>query len=116
MPADDEARGAPSVSVAESIQMLSLQKQVDQHQFEYSSAALLSQERDRNAQRDHNLASQKISLIAFCCLLLAVVSIVIAAFFLNKDSFLSDCLKYIFGGFGGGGIGYFFGYKRAKDK
>ena len=102
------------ISIPGELSDLVLQKQREDHQYQYALAALQSQERDREAERAHNRISQKNALgflggSGFVILLIAV-----AAFYFNKEQFLLECVKIMFVGGGGGGIGYFLGYKRAK--
>jgi len=106
--------GEKDLSIPEELSALALQKQRDDHQYQYALAALQTQERDREAERAHNRISQKNGIRFLSGLGLTVLIITVAAFYFNKEQFLLECVKIMFVGGGGGGIGYFFGYKKAK--
>jgi hypothetical protein len=93
---------------------LELKKYLDDHQYAYAIAALQAQERDREAERVHNRHGQQLFLKLVCGIGFVVMVITIAAFSLNKENFLLECLKYMFIGGGGGGLGYVIGWKRGR--
>jgi len=107
---NDNSPAAPSANVD-----LELHKQRDNNQYQYALAALQAQERDREAERAHNRVSQKTGLLFFIGIGVFVTLITFAAFYMDKEQFLLDCLRYLAVLFGGGGIGYYWGYCRAKD-
>ena len=109
VPATNQAVSAQEAEMA-------LRKQLDDHQYEFALASLQAQERDREAERAHNRISQKNALWFFAGTGFVILIITIAAFCLNKEQFLLECIKYLAVGGGGGGIGYFFGYRRAKNQ
>ena len=88
----------------------------ENHQYDYSLAVLAAQERDREAEREHNRRSQKTALLFFVGLAIFLLILTVAAFFLNKETFLLECVKYLAIGGGGGGIGYVFGFKKGVKK
>lgn len=91
-----------------------LDAQKDRHQYEFACKTLEAQERDRDAHREYHLKAQGNGL-KFCAGAgIVTLVIVIAAFLLNKEGFILEVLKYLFIGGGGGGVGFFFGYKRGS--
>ena len=86
----------------------------ENHQFDYSMAMLAAQERDRQAEREHLQsfcrASNRNWVIAGCF----VLAVMMASFWMGKEQFLLECLKYLVFAGGGGGVGYVYGYRRRR--
>ena len=87
---------------------------LENHQYEYSIAALAAQERDREAHRAHRLKTQKAALMFLIIMGVILLAALIAAFILGKDQLIIECVKYlaVFGG--GSGAGYVWGFRRGR--
>lgn len=87
---------------------LALQKQQDDHGFEFGKAALLAKIEDRKLQRNHQLSVKKSTYILVTILALMVSSIVFYALYSNNSPIAMEIIKaivYITGGsLGGYGI------------
>ena len=89
-----------------------LEKQKDEHAFQYAVSALEAQERDRKAHREYSLHCQKYAGRLLLVAGILITAVIIVAFYCNKEDFLLEALKYIIVGSGGGGIGYSIGIRR----
>jgi hypothetical protein len=89
-------------------QELSLQKQEDDHGFEFGKKALEAQIDDRRMQRDHNRLMQRGQYVLVAFLSILVFGIIVTALALNKESIASEIIKAVgymtAGGFGGYGL------------
>lgn len=88
---------------------LSLQKQLDDHNYEFSKQALGTQAQDRKEQREHDKYLKKGKYILTFLLAFLVSAIIIVALYLGKDTVAIEIIKaicfVIAGGLGGYGIG-----------
>lgn len=95
-------------------QDLILQKQQDDHSFEFGTKALGAQMEDRKLQRDHNVRLQRNQYILIGCLSVMVVGIIITALFLNKEIIAIEMIKAVVFLMAGGLGGY--GLSKKKEK
>ena len=90
-------------------QELSIQKQQDDHGFEFSKKALETQLEDRKLQREHNQHMQRSRYILISFLSVMFSGIVIMALRFNKDAIAIEIIKaagyMLAGGLGGYGLG-----------
>jgi multisubunit Na+/H+ antiporter MnhG subunit len=84
---------------------LALQKQQDDHGFEFGKAALLAKIEDRKLQRNHQLSVKKSTYVLVTILALIVSSIIIYALYSNNSPIAMEIIKaivYLTGGSLGG--------------
>lgn len=78
------------------------------HSSAHAEKILGAQERDREAERSHERKKTRYQLAfaGFC--VLALVALIVAGMFLNKDALVGDILKVLAGAIAGalGGYGY----------
>ncbi len=100
-------------------QELALQKQQDDHGFEFSKKALDAQLEDRKTQRDHNKHMQHSLYYLIGFLSVMVVAIVITSLWLNKEAIAIEIIKAVgymlAGGFGGYGVSKKKGKQQSSD-
>jgi hypothetical protein len=96
-------------------QELALQKQQDDHGFEFSKKALETQLEDRKLQREHNIHLQRNQYILSGILSVMVVVIIITALFLNKETIAIEMIKAIVFLLAGGIGGYGLSKKKGKQ-
>lgn len=94
---------------------IELERQKDQHTYEYSLRNLELTAQNNREVREVIKGNRNASLIVILASIFAIFAFVMYALYLGKDQFLSDMLKVIVGGFGGGGIGYAIG-KRKREQ
>lgn len=97
-------------------QELALQKQQDDHGFEFSKKALETQLEDRKLQRDHNIHLQRNQYILTGILSVLVVGIIITALILNKEAIALEMIKAIVYLLAGGLGGYGLSRKKGKQQ
>ncbi|WP_031386489.1 hypothetical protein [Desulfonatronum thiodismutans] len=89
-------------------QELALQKQHDNHGFEFSKKALDAQLTDRNQQRENALRLQRNVYVLIGGLSILAAAVVVAALWMDKESVAIEIIKtvalLIAGGVGGYGI------------
>ena len=93
---------------------LALQRQQDDHGFEFGKAALLAKIEDRKLQRNHQLSVKKSTYILVTILALIVSSIIFYALYSNNSPIAMEIIKaivYITGGSLGG-----YGLAKASSK
>lgn len=93
---------------------LALQKQQDDHGFEFGKAALLAKIEDRKLQRNHQLSVKKSTYILVTILALIVSSIIFYALYSNNSPIAMEIIKaivYLTGGSLGG-----YGVAKAGNK
>jgi hypothetical protein len=93
---------------------LALQKQQDDHGFEFGKAALLAKIEDRKLQRNHQLSVKKSTYILVTILALIVSAIIFYAIYSNNSPIAMEIIKaivYLTGGSLGG-----YGVAKAGDK
>lgn len=105
----------PVANQTPSDEQISLWKQQDEHQFEYSLEVLKAQERDRNNTRNFSDAIHKRTTRAWIYRSIVLAVFILIALYLGKDQFLLESMKYLALLFGGGGIGYLYGYKKGSQ-
>lgn len=97
-------------------QELALQKQQDEHGFEFGKKALDAQLEDRKLQRDFSRLMHRNQNILIGILSFMVVAVIILALWLNKEAIAMEIIKaivYMFAGwFGGAGMSK----KKAKQQ
>jgi len=91
-------------------------KQQDNHQYNYSLEVLKAQERDRAAERVHIQVLHEKARSAWIWRSLVVAGFLLAALWLDKEEFLTEALRYLAVLFGGGGIGYLYGYRKGQNR
>lgn len=89
---------------------LALQKQQDDHGFEFGKTALLAKVEDRKLQREHELKSSKHTYILITALVSIVAAIIFYALYSNNTPIAMEIIKAIVY-LAGGGLG---GYGMAK--
>ncbi len=84
------------------------------HTSAHAEKILGAQERDREAERNHERRKERAKLIfaAFC--ILALVALVVLGMYLGKDELISDILKVLGGAIAGALGGY--GYSKVETK
>ncbi|SJM90667.1 hypothetical protein CRENPOLYSF2_1760002 [Crenothrix polyspora] len=90
---------------------LSLQKQQDEHGFEFGKAALLAKIEDRKLQRNHQLSVKKSTYILVALLATLIAAIIFYALYSNNNPIAMEIIKAI-AYLTGGGLG---GYGAAKS-
>lgn len=106
----------PLTSERLSSDQIDLLRQQDDHQYQYSLEVLKAQERDREASRANLRAlHERSSKMKLWTTGIAAVFL-LAALWLGKDQFLLESLKYLVLIFGGGGVGYMYGYKKGSNR
>ena len=93
---------------------LALQKQQDDHGFEFGKAALLAKIEDRKLQRNHQLSVKKSTYILVTILALIISSIIFYALYSNNSPIAMEIIKaivYLTGGSLGG-----YGVAKAGNK
>lgn len=87
---------------------LTLQKQQDDHGFEFGKAALLAKIEDRKLQRNHQLSVKKSTYILVTILALIISAIIFYALYSNNSPIAMEIIKAIVyltgGGLGGYGV------------
>jgi len=87
---------------------LALQKQQDDHGFEFGKAALLAKIEDRKLQRNHQLSVKKSTYILVTILALIISAIIFYALYSNNSPIAMEIIKAIVyltgGGLGGYGV------------
>lgn len=94
------------------IAQIELERQKDQHTYEYSLKNLELTAQNNREIREVIKGNRNASVFIILISILAVFIFVMYALYLGKDQFLSDILKVIVGGLGGGGLGYAIGKHR----
>ena len=87
----------------------------DKHQHEFGMRNIELYAQDRREEREFFAGNRKATLTVALAVTTGISIFFIAALFLNKDTLLIDLLKILAGAFGGGGIGYMFGFRRGKQ-
>lgn len=85
---------------------LTLQKQQDDHGFEFGKAALLAKIEDRKLQRNHQLSVKKSTYILVTILALIISAIIFYALYSNNSPIAMEIIKAIVYLIGGGLGGY----------
>lgn len=93
---------------------ISLLKQQDDHQYTFALEALKTQERDRAAEREYRRDLYRIRSKTWIWRTAIIAVFALGALILNKEQFMLEALKYSALVFGGGGIGYFYGRRKAQ--
>ncbi len=106
----------PGANPQPSSEQLELLKQQDNNQLNYSLELLKAQERDRAAERAHIQALHEKSGRAWIWRSLILAGFLLAALYLGKEEFLTEALRYLAVLFGGGGIGYLYGYRKGQNR
>jgi len=96
-------------------QELALQKQQNDHSFEFSKKALEAQVTDRNLQRETNKHLQRNQYFLISFLALAIVAVVTYSLHLNKEAIAIEIIKAIVFIFAGGVGGYGLGKNKDLD-
>ncbi|MEI7589876.1 MAG: hypothetical protein WCJ49_00950 [Deltaproteobacteria bacterium] len=87
-------------------QELALQRQQDDHSFEFSKKAIEAQVTDRNLQRELNKHLQRNQYFLISFLAFATVIVITYSLYLDKEAFATEIIKAIFFFFAGGVGGY----------
>lgn len=85
---------------------LTLQKQQDDHGFEFGKAALLAKIEDRKLQRNHQLSVKKSTYILVTILALIISAIIFYGLYSNNSPIAMEIIKAIVYLIGGGLGGY----------
>lgn len=91
---------------------IEFKKQQDDHSYEFAKIALVSQEKDRNLQREYLLKASRNLYLLIGFFLILVISLIVIALLNNKEAVATEVIKaiaYVLGG----GLG---GYGLAKSK
>lgn len=96
-------------------QQLDLQKQTDQHSFQYAKDALVENAKDRDAQRKYHKSILRESYFFASFIILIFFIFMAIALYFNKDDLAKEIVRAIIY-LGSGGIGgYFWGKSKPKN-
>lgn len=99
---------------------IELLKQQDEHQFQLATHQIDVNHADRCVDREHFSKLQEKNnqraFIAFLVLIFLFFGFGAFAIWLGKEALLSDLLKVFVGAFGGGGIGYYLGFRHKQQQ
>ena len=94
---------------------LDLQRQADQHNFEFSKIALDAQAKDRSEERKHKTATKRSGYV-FAFSIAAVLAVVVMyALYQDKNDFALEIIKAVTFVVSGGAGGYALGVVRSKN-
>ncbi len=95
---------------------IDLNRQRDEHAYEFGREALQAQKEDRQNQREHNRIMQRNGLVLVGVIVVILTIIVIVALFLNKESVAMEIIKACAFFTTGGALGYSARTKKAVVK
>lgn len=95
-------------------QMIELEKQRDQHQYDIAVKNLEALSQNNIDMREKFYKGQRNAQIILGITVGLIFAFFMTALWLDKDAFITDLIKIISGGIGGGGLGYMAGFKRGR--
>lgn len=95
-------------------EQIELEKIRDQHSYDFAIKNLEHTVKENQEIRTFLAGNRNAGLIVTGMVILAFFIFFMYALHLGRDTLISDVIKIICGAFGGGGIGYLFGFRRGS--